>query len=124
VVVPEPAPPLPVDPVEAERQALSERGLETVRRWNQMEHAELSAQQAQDWPAWGRAWNGLIAYAREIKQDAPLDRLLREHGRELGVSEGSRFELVLKSSEAEIVWALKQDLTPGVRPSHSPSFGL
>ena len=123
VVVPTPAPPRPVDPAEAERQALNERGREAVQRWNQMEHAELAAQQAQDWPAWGRAWNRLIAYAREIKHDAPLDRLLREHGRELGIAEGSRFELVVQSSEAEIVWALKQDLIPGARPSYSPSFG-
>jgi hypothetical protein len=88
-----------------------------------MEHADLAAQQAQDWTAWGLAWDGLIAYAREIKHDAPLDRLLREHGRELGIAEGSRFELVVQSSEDEIVWAMKQDLTPGVRPRHSPSFG-
>jgi Ti-type conjugative transfer relaxase TraA len=127
VIHPEPAPapalPPPVDPAEAERQALYERGRETVRRWNEMAQAEFTTMKAQDWRAWRHAWDGLIAFAREIKHDAPLDRLLREHGREVGVASGSTFELVVQSSEAEIVWALKQDLSPGARPSHSPSFG-
>ena len=55
-----------------------------------------------------------------------IDRLLREHGRELGIAEGSRFELVVQSSEAEIIWALKQDPSADARSthslSHSPSF--
>ena len=100
-----------------------ERGRETVRRWNEMAQAESVAMKAQDWQAWRQAWDGLIAFAREIKHDAPLDRLLREHGREVGVVPGSTFELVVQSSEAEIVWALKQDLSPSARPSPSPSFG-
>jgi hypothetical protein len=128
VIDPEPAPapalPPPVDPAEAERQALYERGRETVRHWNEMAQAEFTTMKAQDWRAWRQAWDGLIAFAREIKHDAPLDRLLREHGRELGVAPGSTFELVVQSSEAEIVWALKQDLSPNARPSPSPSFGL
>ena len=121
---PAPAPPPPVDPAYAERQALYERGRETVRRWNEMAQAEFTTMKAQDWRAWRQAWDGLIAFAREIKHDAPLDRLLREHGRELGVAPGSTFELVVQSSEAEIVWALKQELSPNARPSPSPSFGL
>ncbi len=118
-----PAPPPPMDPAEAERQALYQRGRETVRRWNEMAQAEFTTMKAQDWRAWRQAWDGLIAFAREIKHDAPLDRLLREHGKEVGVAPGSTFELVVQSSEAEIVWALKQDVSPGARPSPSPSFG-
>jgi Ti-type conjugative transfer relaxase TraA len=117
------APPPPVDPAEAERQALYQRGRETVLRWNEMAQAEFTTMKAQDWRAWRQTWDGLIAFAREIKHDAPLDRLLREHGRELGVAPGSTFELVAQSSEAEIVWALKQDVSLGARPSPSPSFG-
>jgi hypothetical protein len=123
VIDPAPAPPSPVDPAEAERQALHERGREAVRRWYEMEQAESVALKAQNWRVWQQAWDGLIAYAREIKNDAPLDRLLREYGRELGIAEGSRFELVVKSSQAEIVWALKTDLSQDARPGRSPSFG-
>ena len=123
VIDPAPEPPLPVDPAETERQALHERGREAVLRWNEMEQAELATMKAQDWREWRKAWDGLIAYASEIKHDAPLDRLLREHGREVGVAAGSRFELVLQSSEAEIVWALRADLSPDARTSHSPSLG-
>ncbi len=123
VTDPVPASPLPADPADAERQALHERGREAVRRWYEMEKAESVALKAQNWRVWQQAWDGLIAYAREIKNDAPLDRLLREHGRELGIAEGSRFELVVRSSEAEIVWALKTDLSPDARPGRRPSFG-
>jgi hypothetical protein len=123
VIDPAPKPPLPVDPAEAERRALHERGREAVRRWTEMEQAEAATMKAQDWREWRKAWDGLVAYASEIKHDAPLYRLLREHGPEVGVAAGSRFELVLQSSEAEIVWALRADLSPDARPSHSPSFG-
>jgi hypothetical protein len=123
VIDPAPAPPSPVDPAEAERQALHERGREAVRRWHEMEQAESVALKAQNWRVWQQAWDGLIAYAREIKHDTPLDRLLREHGRELGIAEGSRFELVVKSSPAEIVWALKADLSPDAQLGRCPSFG-
>jgi Ti-type conjugative transfer relaxase TraA len=122
VIDPAPEPP-PVDPAEAERQALHERGREAVRRWTEMEQAEAATMKAQDWREWRKAWEGLIAYASEIKHDAPLDRLLREHGQEVGVAAGSRFELVLQSSEAEIVWALRADLSPDARTGRSPSFG-
>ncbi len=50
-------------------------------------------------------------------------RLLRLRGEEFGVGQTTHLGLVLQGTEAEVVWALKQDLSADARSTHSPSHG-
>lgn len=65
-------------------------------------------------------------FAKALKQDVPLQALLRERGPEFGVAAGSRLDQVARADELD--WRLwkrldvEQVLRPGM--SRGPSMGM
>jgi Ti-type conjugative transfer relaxase TraA len=107
--------------------ALEETGHLVVQAWIELERTEAKTLAAQDWREWSKAFDGLKALGQAIKRERALDELLRLRGEEFGVGQTTHLGLVLQGTEAEVVWALKQDPSADARsthsPSHSPSFG-
>jgi hypothetical protein len=60
-------------------------------------------------------------FANALKRDPPLDRLLRERGRELGLAEGSRLDRVVQSQDATLTRALRHEL--GLSQGRGMSLG-
>ena len=102
--------------VEAQ-QALWERGRAAVQAWDGLERAYEQAEAGYDWTAKREAGERMGAFARELKRDTQLDRLLREHGRELGIEEGSRLAQVVQAREEDLARTLRRELTLRQGPS-------
>ena len=92
-----------------------------VQAWLELERTEAKTLAAQDWREWSKAWDGLKALGTAIKREKALDELLRLRGEEFGVGQTTHLGLVLQGTEAEVVWALKQDPSADARSTHSPS---
>ena len=68
------------------RLALEERGRATVRAWDKLERAYEAAGKSYDWDAQREVGTRIEAFAKALKRDRQLDRLLRERGHELGIA--------------------------------------
>ncbi len=64
------------------------------------------------------------AFAQALKCDLPLDGLLRERGREMGIAEGSRLDRVVQAREIDRVLTRAIDLEHGPRMRSGPSMGM
>jgi Ti-type conjugative transfer relaxase TraA len=113
--------------VEAEqrsREALDARSRTAVEAWTSLERDYEAAGKAHQWDVQRAVGTRLIAFARELKQDVPLDSLLRERGRELGIIEGSRLDLVVQAREIDRSLTYSIDIEHGPRPHFGPSLGM
>ncbi|WP_158804274.1 Ti-type conjugative transfer relaxase TraA [Acidisoma sp. L85] len=99
--------------ISIERRArlnLDERGRAAVRTWDTLERAYEAAEKEYDWKAQRKVGARMEAFAKELKCDLPLDRLLRQRGRELGVDKGSRLDQVVQAREADVTRTLRREL--------------
>jgi hypothetical protein len=97
-----------------ERLVLEERGHEAVRAWHRLERNYDAAGKAYAWDVQREVGGRLEAFAQTLKQDPPLDTLLRERGREFGIAEGSRLERVVQAREID------DELTRQLGIDHEP----
>jgi hypothetical protein len=97
-----------------ERLVLEERGRDAVRAWHRLERNYDAAGKAYAWDAQREVGSRLEAFAQALKQDPPLDNLLRERGREFGIAEGSRLERVVQAREID------DELTRQLGIDHEP----
>ena len=106
-----------------ERLALDERGRAAVRAWNALEREYEAAGTAYDWKAQRQVGTRMEAFAKALKRDPQLDSVLRERGRELGIAEGSRLDLVVQAREIDRALTRAIDLEHGPRMRSGPSLG-
>lgn len=109
----------------AERQArlaLDERARGAVRAWHQLERAYEKAGTSYDRPAQREAGARLEAFAQELKRDPQLDSLLRQRGRDLGITEGSRLDRVVQAQEHELARTLRREL--GISMDRGMGMGM
>ena len=109
----------------AERRArleLDERGRAAVRAWTTLERAYTAAEKAYDWQGQREVGERMETFAKALKRDPQLDGVLRERGRELGVSEGSKLDQVVQAREPELERTLRREL--GVRSGPSLGMGM
>jgi Ti-type conjugative transfer relaxase TraA len=102
-----------------ERQALEARGLAAVQSWGEMEREYERAGRAYDRRGQRAIGTRMEAFAKALKQDQPLDRLLRERGQELGVVPGSRLEQVAQARQIDRALTRSIDLDHGQRQGPS-----
>ena len=103
-----------------ERLVLDERARAVVRAWTGLEQAYTRAEKSWDHRTQRAIAGRMQAMAREIKQDRPLDQVLRQRGHALGLVEGSRLERVVHTQK--LTHELTREL--GLRLGRSQGLGM
>lgn len=109
----------------AERQgriALEGRGRAAVRAWGELEQAYGAAEKAYDRQGQRAVGERMEAFAKELKRDPQLDSLLRERGRELGIADGARLELVVQARGEDLARTLRREL--GINMGRGMGMGM
>ena len=110
------------------RLALEQRGRAAVKQWGELERVYDAAAKAGQRIEQRQAGGQLEAFAKALKQDASLDGLLRERGREFGITAGSWLDRVARAGELELrQWdraRVDQAQRPEVTMSRGPSMGM
>jgi hypothetical protein len=104
-----------------DRLVLEERGRATMREWDALDRAYEAAGKAYRWDEQRAVATRMETFANALKRDPPLDRLLRERGRELGLAEGSRLDRMAQSQEIDRT--LKHELGLGLGRGYGMSLG-
>jgi hypothetical protein len=107
-----------------ERLALEKRGGETVRRWNVLEREYDAAGKLYEWSTQREVGTRMEAFAQALKRDLPLDGVLRERGRELGIAKGSRLDQVVQAKEVDRTLTRAIGIESGPRQSFGLSLGM
>jgi len=104
----------------AEREKLEERAREAVLAWSELEQTYERAAEKYDHLAQRTIGLQMAQFVKELKRDAQLDSVLRQHGQQLGIVDGSLLARVVQSQ------AIEQDLTDELelRPSHGLGMGM
>jgi hypothetical protein len=106
------------------RLALEQRGQAAVKQWGELERVYDAARKAGQRVEQRQAGGRLEAFAKTLKLDAPLDGLLRERGRELGVTAGSWLDRVAREDEVELrQWERRAHVDEAPRPQATMSRG-
>jgi hypothetical protein len=103
------------------RLVLEERGRATMREWDALDRAYEAAGKGYRWDEQREVATRMETFANALKRDPPLDRLLRERGRELGLAEGSRLDRVVQSQDATLTRELRHEL--GLSQGRGMSLG-
>ena len=107
------------------RLALEQRGQAAVKQWGELERAYDAARKAGQGVEQRHAGGRLEAFAKGLKQDTPLDGLLRERGREFGVTTGSWLDRVARAGEVELQqWERRAHGNEASQPQATMSRGL
>ena len=110
------------------RLALEQRGRAAVKQWGELERVYDAAAKAGQQVEQRQVGGQLEAFAKTLKQDVPLDGLLRERGRELGVTAGSWLDRVARAGEVELRQWERANVDQALRPrptmSRGPSMGM
>ena len=107
------------------RLALEQRGRAAVKQWGELERVYDAARKAGQGVEQRQAGGRLEAFAKGLKQDAALDGLLRERGREFGVSAGSWLDRVARAGEVELrQWVRQAHANEAPRQQATMSRGL
>ena len=108
-----------------ERLALEERGRAAIKQWGELERVYDAARKAGQGVEQRHAGGRLEAFAKGLKQDASLDGLLRERGREFGVIAGSWLDRVARAGEVELrQWVRQAHANEAPQPQATMSRGL
>jgi hypothetical protein len=104
----------------AEREKLEERAREAVLAWSKLEQTYERAAEKYDHRAQRTIGLEMAQFVKELKRDVQLDSVLRQHGQQLGIVDGSLLARVVQSQ------AIEQDLTDELelRPSHGLGMGI
>lgn len=111
------------------RLALEQRGQAAVKQWGELERVYDAARKAGQQVEQRQAGGRLEAFAKALKLDAPVDGLLRERGRELGVTAGSWLDRVVRAGEVDVrQWERRAHVDEAQRSqatmSRGPSMGM
>ena len=107
------------------RLALEQRGRAAVKQWGELERVYDAARKAGQGVEQRHAGGRLEAFAKGLKQDALLDGLLRERGREFGVTVGSWLDRVARAGEVELrQWVRQAQVNEAPQPQATMSRGL
>jgi hypothetical protein len=101
-----------------QRVALETRAREAVRAWTRLERAYEQAGKEYDHLAQREIGGRMEQFAKDLKRDPQLDSVLRQHGQQLGVAEGSRLERVVQSM------GIDRELTRELGLRRSQGLGL
>jgi Ti-type conjugative transfer relaxase TraA len=104
----------------AEREKLEERAREAILAWSKLEQTYERAAEKYDHLAQRTIGLQMAQFVKELKRDAQLDSVLRQHGQQLGIVDGSLLARVVQSQ------AIEQELTDELelRPSHGLGMGM
>ena len=97
----------------AEREKLEERAREAVRAWVKLERAYEQAEKTYDHLAQREIGGQMEQFAKALKRDPQLDSVLRQHGPQLGVAEGTRLAWVVQSQGVDRTLARELGLRHG-----------